>query len=364
MRKNKRKRIIFICLPIVILLTAAIVFFFATGGTDATPVGLVETDETEPPETSGETPEPGSAARQVIAYDSAAKQIHIDRGLTGINPESLDIDADEEKLVYTFYMEGKPSGESGYKLVGDGRVGSYYFSGEENVLAIYAQIPLVFETSVTDDDIIISVKTLKDLYEKIVYIDAGHGGEHDGAVREKYKEKDLNLEIAGLVFKMFEEGGSGIKAIMSRTDDVLIDNYVRAERGSQLCDAIVSIHCNTFKQPNAKGSAALYNNVNGSETLYNPAQVLSPKSRLGLNSTEFAAIMQRNLCGVTGSKNRGIIERDDLVIPTASYVPAVIMEVGYMSNKDELAKLTDAEYRQKIAEGIYNGILEAFGVSK
>jgi len=196
---------------------------------------------------------------------------------------------------------------------------------------------------------------LKDIYDKIVYIDPGHGGIDDGASVGGHNEKDINLNIALMVYNMLRESGSGIHPVLSRQGDVFIGRYDRAAQGSAAADIIVSIHCNTFEQ----------RSVHGTETYYDKNQILGPSVRTGFTSMELAEIIQRNIIEATGSRDRGARDinqfRMELAMTTAARVPSVVVEAGYMTNPAELALLVTEEYQHKLAVGIFNGILEAFG---
>lgn len=63
---------------------------------------------------------------------------------------------------------------------------------------------------------------------------------------------------------------------------------------------------------------------------------------------------------VTGSLNRGLTKGNSIYVIRTSQVPVALVEAGFMTNEEELAKLNTAEYQRVIAQGIYNGILKAF----
>ena len=196
---------------------------------------------------------------------------------------------------------------------------------------------------------------LKEMFDRIVYIDAGHGGIDPGVTRGGVYEKDINLAVALMVYDLLLECFSGIHPVMSRFDDSAVNRYRRAEEGSRYADMIVSIHCNSFSMAG----------VRGTETYFDRNQILGTNNRLVVTSMELAEIMQRNIVEISGFNDRGARNIHDFgmefVITTAPTVPSVLVELGYMSNPDELVWLTSPHYQGLLAVGIYKGILEVFG---
>jgi len=91
-------------------------------------------------------------------------------------------------------------------------------------------------------------------------------------------------------------------------------------------------------------------------TLYHPD---SGKKKGNLTAYEFAQIVQKNLNKTLGSKNMGVIQRPNLAVLRTTNMPAVIAEIGYMSNSAELAKLKTDSYRQKAAEALRDAVIES-----
>ncbi|MBQ8633386.1 MAG: N-acetylmuramoyl-L-alanine amidase [Lachnospiraceae bacterium] len=178
--------------------------------------------------------------------------------------------------------------------------------------------------------------------KKKVAIDAGHGGNKDfGSSRpnEKQYEKDANLAIA-LVLKE-ELLQRGYDVYMIREADVAVENKERPilakDNGA---DIYVSIHLNSLDEDSDA--------TRGAETLYS--------NLLNEESSVLAQYVIDELTKVIDTRNRGIKQRDGLVVLNSNELPACLVECGFMSSATERAKLFDAEYQQKIAEGIANGI--------
>lgn len=178
----------------------------------------------------------------------------------------------------------------------------------------------------------------------IVVVDAGHGGKDPGAVYGGVKEKDLNLDIANRLNKLLIN--EGIKTYMTRESDTYIDLYSRSGLANKVnADLLVSVHNNA-------GSSK----YSGSMALYYPS---SSKTKGNLSSVEFANIVQRNMVQSLGTTNLGIVSRPNLAVLRTANMPAVIAEIGYMTNSRELNMLKTAAYKQKAAEALKKAVIES-----
>lgn len=179
---------------------------------------------------------------------------------------------------------------------------------------------------------------------RIVVIDAGHGGTQNGAVYGGVKEKDLNLSIAKKLNEKLKE--LGIVTYMTRTNDSTLSLYARSDlANNKNADLLISVHNNA-------GASS----VTGSMSLYYPS---ASKTKGKLSSYEFARIVQKNLVSTLGSKDLGVIERPGLAVLRTANMPAVIAEIGYMSNNTELNKLKTSSYQDKAAEALKKAIVES-----
>jgi N-acetylmuramoyl-L-alanine amidase len=178
----------------------------------------------------------------------------------------------------------------------------------------------------------------------VVVVDAGHGGKDPGAISGGIREKDLNLDIAKRLNSLLK--AEGITTHMTRSTDTFIDLYARSGLANRVnADLLISIHNN-----------AGTSKYSGSMSLYYPS---SSKSKGNLSSWEFANIVNRNLSSKLGSKNLGLQARSNLAVLRTSNMPAVIAEVGFITNSSECAKLLTAHYKQKAAEALRDATLES-----
>lgn len=194
------------------------------------------------------------------------------------------------------------------------------------------------------DRYVIHVKNPQDVYDKVLLLDAGHGGKDPGASGNGLVEKSLNLTM---LQKVNAELDKDIKVYLTRNGDTYPDNASRARNASQVADAMVSIHMNS-------STNAL---VNGTETLYkNHAN----DTGATLTSKQLAQLIQNHIIDATGNNNRGIVHRTDLLILNSTTVPAVIVETAFLSNAGDALKLSQESYQDLVAEAIADAIEEAF----
>jgi N-acetylmuramoyl-L-alanine amidase len=178
-----------------------------------------------------------------------------------------------------------------------------------------------------------------------VVIDPGHGGYETGAIVSGIYEKNLNLDIAKRLKALLD--AEGIKTYMTRTDDSRVGLYERSGLANSVdADLLISIHNNAQNQKSVSGSMSLYYPLGGN-------------SKGNLTAKEFASIVQNRITKDLGTKNLGIIERPNLAVLRTSKMPAVLAEIGYMTNAAELKNLNSASFRQKAAESLKDAILTA-----
>ncbi|MBM3705838.1 MAG: DUF4214 domain-containing protein, partial [Actinobacteria bacterium] len=172
----------------------------------------------------------------------------------------------------------------------------------------------------------------------LICIDPGHGGKDHGATGPTgLKEKDVNLDIS---FKLRDKlAGSGFAVIMTREDDTKksLDDIVNIANASN-ADIFISVHNNSHT----------LREKNGTETFYFSQ---SPGSYFLASYVNTRTIEQ------IGTLNRGVKSANFKELRNTKMTSALV-EGAFISNPDEEAKLNDPGFRERIAEGIYNGIVE------
>lgn len=187
----------------------------------------------------------------------------------------------------------------------------------------------------------------------VVAIDAGHGGFDPGKVGINGElEKDINLKIAIQLQKILKK--HKIKCEMTRTEDVglyeetesnkKINDLRRRIEKIQNCRAqfAISIHQNSFEQESSKGAQVFYHT--GS-----------------LEGKELAASIQEQLRQLQPQNHREIKANDSYYMLKKTSCPLVIVECGFLSNREEAEQLRQASYQKKLAEAIAAGILQQIG---
>ncbi len=214
---------------------------------------------------------------------------------------------------------------------------------------------VTFETSnvcgykydIFENYLIVTVGKPSDIFSKIVVLDPGHGGIDPGANYNNVYEKTLNYKILYTYAKDYF-ADSDIKVYYTRETDVLIDLYKRAEFAAEVeADLFVSLHMNANTSSSAKGTQVFYSTSNNT------------KQSNGLTSQAMAQLFANNLSTVMNTKNRGVGSAEYVVVKYNT-VPAILIELGFMSNSSDFSKLTDATYQKKAAKEIYETIEEIF----
>ena len=211
------------------------------------------------------------------------------------------------------------------------------------------------------DDVIITMKE-QTTEDRVILIDAGHGGSDPGACNGSIYEKVYNLKIALKLYDMLKDT-DGIEVRMSRSSDVYMNRDDRLEfvLDNDDADLLVSIHHNSLANKNYQGTMVLFYNKPGEQEEY------------GITSKEFATIVKNNLVEELDTIDRGVINRDDLWILTQNNlgersdlsianIPSILCEVAYISNDAEAARIQTESFGQKAAQAIYDGIMEAISI--
>ncbi len=198
------------------------------------------------------------------------------------------------------------------------------------------------------------IKVLDKHRIKVIVIDPGHGGNDPGAVRRyrkglifsyKIEEKDINLDIAKRVKRYLRSTDTRI--ILTRERDKFISLKYRVRLAKKCkADIFVSIHAN----------AAWDKKMRGIETYY-PKRARNKSVSLRKESMKLAEGIHESLIRHMRSKDRGIKNAMFYVLRNA-YMPAVLVEVGFISNHYEAKLLRKSSYRKKVAQVIAQGILE------
>lgn len=193
-----------------------------------------------------------------------------------------------------------------------------------------------------------SYKLTKGLKDKVICIDPGHGGTDVGAIGKISQEKNITLAISKKIADLLNDAGA--KVIMTRTTDV--DVYApydaAAEELQARCnianaakaDAFVSVHIDSFSSADARGVTAYYNSKTPHD--YSLAKYIHNQN---MQATEFP--------------DRGTRTANFYVLLHTN-MPAVLLELGFISNPTEERALNSEKQQQNFAESIVKGLADYF----
>lgn len=219
---------------------------------------------------------------------------------------------------------------------------------ESGVIEITMDAVYEVKTTVTGSYLYVDFLTPQQVYDKVVVIDAGHGGGAPGAIKQEIMEKDINLAIVLRLKELLDKNDRNIGVYYTRTEDTNPTFEQRAQLGGKTeANLYISVHSNSTTD----GQMSKYN---GTEVMYDEL-----KEEEGLSSRHLAQICLEEITGATGSKNNGLTYGNGIYIIRNNEVPAALIEVGFMTNQEELNKLNSPEYQKQAAQGIYNAIMRA-----
>jgi len=233
---------------------------------------------------------------------------------------------DTDKLSISFPVSDTLKVETGMSL--DGKMIAIKLTGSLEEIKPQETNPTVSDKQ--------QVNKLKlPLYNKVIVVDAGHGGKDAGAISGKMYEKVPALKMALLLQKNLEEKGA--KVIMTRKDDTFVSLQDRVSISNyENADLFVSIHLNSSEKTN----------INGIETHWYKE-----------NSKEFARCIQTHLMKDIKAVDRGLFKSMFYVINHTT-APAILVETGFISNQAERDELFTDKRQKTTAKAISDGIIE------
>jgi N-acetylmuramoyl-L-alanine amidase len=210
-------------------------------------------------------------------------------------------------------------------------------------------------------------------------IDPGHGGHDTGTIGPTgLMEKDLCLDVALRLGKIIAQRLPGADVVYTRSDDTFIPLEERTNLANQSkADLFISIHANSSHDHAARGIETYYLNLKGSPEAMEVAARENASSQEGVHdledlvkkiarnekideSREFAADIQDSLAkriqkSARTVRNRGV-RKAPFVVLIGADMPSILTEISFLSNPSDEQLLKKPEYRQRVAEGLYQGI--------
>ncbi len=190
--------------------------------------------------------------------------------------------------------------------------------------------------------------------DKVILVDAGHGGFDGGASGNGVIEKDVNLEVALKLREYIEQNG-GVCILTRDKDESTAKKDEKGKKAKKTdleerkkladlseADIFISIHMNEFQNPKYSGAQVFYGDCDGSK--------------------ELGEYIQMSLKNIIDKDNNRVAKKTDgkVFVLTNTKIPSVIVECGFLSNPYEAKQLKTTEYQQKLAWAIYMGIVEYF----
>ena len=210
---------------------------------------------------------------------------------------------------------------------------------------------------------------------RTVVIDPGHGGHEVGAVgRQGILEKDVNMAVAREL-RRFLERESNLEVVLTRDRDEYLELGDRAEIANTADgDLFISLHCNSWFNDGAHGletyflSPARTEWARNVEAAENQAGMTEPgdvefivwelvQNRFISSSSRLAELVQESICNDVDTLNRGVRQAGFRVL-VGAYMPAVLIEMGFLSHAREEQRLGERSYQRELARAIGRSILE------
>jgi len=212
-----------------------------------------------------------------------------------------------------------------------------------------------------------------------IVIDAGHGGHDTGTIGPTgLMEKDLCLDVALRLGKIIEQRLPGADVVYTRSDDTFIPLEERTNIANQAkADLFISIHANSSQDHAARGIETYYLNLKGSAEAMEVAARENATAQEGVHdlqdlvkkiartekieeSKEFAEDIQDSLSKRVPKsgkpmKNRGV-RKAPFVVLIGADMPSILTEISFLSNPADEQLLKKPEQRQRVAEGLYQGV--------
>ena len=295
-----------------------------------------------------------------ISYDNDDKyeiEMVLNKKITEDN-----IEYNHDRATNTFTLKIPTTyGEFGQ---GDFKIGDKYIekiniAKKDDKYVVTIKVYLACDFVVNCESKKVTIKIVKRDSSKniIIVVDPGHVGKGGvGAAYGGVIERTINTSVANKLIKLLKQ----LDNVEVYTTMGL--NYVTLYEATGYAndigaDLFISIHCNAA----VSATGEPLENATGIETYY---ALKETDSNYGITSQKLAQFIQNSLIDNTDAKDRGVIRRDTLAVLRTSNMPAMLTELGFMSSSKELEKLTDNNYQQKCAQGIYEGIVDAIEYMK
>ena len=226
--------------------------------------------------------------------------------------------------------------------------------------------------------------------QRVIVIDAGHGGKaYPGAVYGGVKEKDINLAVALKLGALIEKELPNAKVVYTRKTDTALGSSLNEDLSARANiankaggDLFISIHANAAKNTSVRGAETLIMGESEKETRYNEdvlydnrkdelidmsdentaAMVRAYIQNLQFTYGEYSEMMARIMQSHYGKGGRTVrkVKHQLLKVLYATDMPSVLTELGFMTNKSELAYMNSTKGQNELARMLCNAVKEYF----
>lgn len=247
-----------------------------------------------------------------------------------------------------------------------------YWNGLEVHLGFAPQVvngqPLLHSLDLTKNiEPLLHPLTLPERTNRIIVIDAGHGGSNLGtkSVVDGSFEKEFSLDWARRLAPILET--NGWKVFLTRTSDVDMSLSNRVSFADLYkANLFVSLHFNAAPSPADHEEAGIetfcVTPTGMPSTLKrdyeDDATLVFPNNRFDAENLQYAIQVQRSLLKISGAKDHGVRRARFMTVLRGQNCPAILVEGGYLSNPREARRIADPNYRQKLAEAVAAALVE------
>ncbi|WP_418790788.1 N-acetylmuramoyl-L-alanine amidase [Phosphitispora sp. TUW77] len=312
-----------------------------------------ETTETEEPETAETDPDTNIHVlkdidfirvdgKETIVIESEGEITY--KLFTLKNPERLVIDIENTDIndIKDFDTDGR--------YVEQIRVAQFSLTPMVVRVVIDLNMTSAYKPVLNDEGRTLKVTiTEPSIKDKVIVIDPGHGGYDPGAIGVSgLEEKGFNLETALLLKNNLE--ALGAEVILTRDDDTFISLTGRAVIANEVyADVFVSIHANASEQSFTNGTSTYFYAPSSDPVLY--AQYAERR--------QLAGFVQNRLADSLETRDIGVLQ-SNLAVLRNTKMPSILVEAAFLSNAADERLLKKQQFREEVAQGIAEGLLDYF----
>lgn len=220
---------------------------------------------------------------------------------------------------------------------------SKFWVNRMNFFKLFSSVIFVFLSSFSSAKQLAVLPSLNgyNIEKPLIYLDPGHGGLDFGAIiaRPHVEEKRLNLITAHYTKRYLEQMGYKVSLTRSRDFFVPLDKRVSVANKAR-AGIFVCIHYNSCPNNSANGIEIFYSEDSNKRSIYS--------KKLALN-------VLKKTVERTNAKSRGI-KKGNLFVIKQTNMPSILIEAGFLTNKEEMSKIRQREYLDNVAKGIAQGI--------